>query len=103
MTFKVAIGLASHVGGRNVNEDFAAASTPQRKTLAEKGLIAVVADGVSSAGGGRTASRMAVRGLISDYLSTPATWDVSVALDRVIGALNDWMWAQNERADERSQ
>ena len=103
MTFQVSIGLASDPGQRTVNEDFVGVSIPERKTLAEKGLIGVVADGVSSAGAGRVASRMAVRGLISDYLSTPATWDVSVALDRVLGALNDWLWAQNERADERTR
>ncbi|HSV51727.1 MAG TPA: bifunctional protein-serine/threonine kinase/phosphatase [Burkholderiaceae bacterium] len=96
MSLDVDIGWFSARGLREGNEDFAAALRPQPFEAA-RGLIAAIADGVSMGGRGREAAQTTVMSLLEDYFGTPQTWDVSVALDRVIGAQNAWLAASNRR------
>lgn len=98
MALEVDIGWHSVRGAREGNEDFAAALRPAAHE-AERGLIAAMADGVSAGGRGREAAQTTVMSLVQDYFATPATWDTSVALDRVIGAQNAWLAAANHRSE----
>lgn len=96
MTLDVDIGWHSVRGRREDNEDFAAAlEAPAHE--AQRGLIAAIADGVSSGGRGREAAQSTVMCLLQDYFSTPSTWDTSTALDRLISAQNAWLAASNRR------
>lgn len=97
MALDVDIGWHSVRGPRENNEDFAAALRPQPHE-AEWGLIAAIADGVSAGGRGREAAQTTVMSLLQDYFGTPATWDTSVALDRLIAAQNAWLAAANRRS-----
>ena len=63
-----------------------------------RGLVCAIADGVSG-GGGRRAAETCVYGVLSDYYAAPPTWSAAQCLDRVIGALNSWLLAQNQRMD----
>jgi len=96
MSFEVEVGHASQRGPREKLEDFAAVVRP---TSSEEpwGVIAAIADGVSSGGMGLEAAQTTVLGLMADYYATPATWDTTVALDRVIGAQNAWLADHNRR------
>ena len=96
MSFEVDVGYASLRGAREANEDFAGAvrAAPHEK---REGLIGAVADGVSEGGRGLEAAQTTVMGLLDDFFSTPATWETTVALDRLIGAQNAWLAAQNRR------
>ena len=95
MSFEADAGHASERGPRASNEDFAgAAFAPAHER--EYGMVAAVADGVSGGGRGLEAAQTAVMSLLSDYFGTPLTWDTTVALDRVIGAHNGWLHAQNQ-------
>ena len=96
MSLDVDIGWYSARGMREGNEDFAAALRPEPHEAA-RGLIAAMADGVSTGGGGRQAAQTTVMSLLEDYFGTPATWDTSVAMDRVIGAQNAWLASDNRR------
>ena len=96
MALDVDIGWHSVRGPRENNEDFAAALQP-RPHEADRGLVAAIADGVSAGGRGREAAQTTVMSLLQDYFGTPATWDTSVALDRVIAAQNAWLAAANRR------
>ncbi|MBA2963627.1 MULTISPECIES: bifunctional protein-serine/threonine kinase/phosphatase [Ramlibacter] len=96
MALQVDIGWHSARGGREHNEDFAAALRPQPHEAA-RGLIAAIADGVSAGGGGREAAQTSVMALLQDWFGTPATWETSAALDRLIGAQNAWLAATNRR------
>jgi serine/threonine protein phosphatase PrpC/serine/threonine protein kinase len=101
MSFAVDIGYASHKGPRSVNEDFGGAvraCAPE----AHRGLIAAVADGVSSGGEGLVAAQTTVMGLLGDFFATPATWEPTVALDRLIGAQNAWLVDHNRRRSDRA-
>lgn len=94
MPLKFSLGQATETGPRTRNEDFCGAVTPTADTLAAKGALFAMADGVSGGAGGREAAELTVRGLLSDYYATPDTWEVTVALDKVIEPLNRWVVAQ---------
>jgi protein phosphatase len=100
MQLTVDLGHASLTGPRPRNEDYCAAATPEGAELDNKGLIAAVADGVGGHANGREAAEYCVRSLIADYYATPDTWGVPQALDKVIGALNRWLYAHTRRAKE---
>lgn len=99
MGLDVDIGWHSARGPREDNEDFVAALRAEPREAA-RGLIAAMADGVSSGGRGREAAQTTVMSLLQDYFGTPETWDTSVALDRLIGAQNAWLAAGNKRQSE---
>jgi serine/threonine protein phosphatase PrpC len=97
MSFDISIGLNSSCGPREANEDFAAVLAPTPQDMA-MGWIAALADGVSSGGAGRMAAQTTVMSLVQDYHATPAAWDTTVALDRLIRAQNAWLADHNRRA-----
>jgi serine/threonine protein phosphatase PrpC len=96
MAFQLDIGFCTHTGQRSHNEDFAACHLPARGSE-DWGAIAAVADGVSRGGEGAAAAQTSVLALLHDYYATPATWDTTVALDRLISAHNSWLHAINQR------
>ncbi|RZL03178.1 MAG: bifunctional protein-serine/threonine kinase/phosphatase [Rubrivivax sp.] len=96
MSFDIEVGQSTHRGPRDGLEDFAATARPAPQDEAW-GVIAAIADGVSTGGLGLEAAQTTVLGLVSDYYATPATWDTSVALDRVIAAQNAWLVDHNRR------
>ncbi len=96
MSFDVDVGRASLRGPRDVNEDYAAAV---RSSAADGslGLVAAIADGVSTGGGGLEAAQTSVLAVTEDVLAAPDTWETTVALDRVIAAQNAWLADHNRR------
>jgi serine/threonine protein phosphatase PrpC len=96
MSFDVDIGYSSARGPRERNEDFAGAVRAAPHESA-RGLIAAVADGVSSGGQGLEAAQTTVMGLLADYFAAPDTWETTVVLDRLIGAQNAWLADHNRR------
>lgn len=96
MSFEVEIGYSSRKGPRELNEDFAGAVHAPRGEEA-RGLIAAIADGVSSGGHGLEAAQTTVIGLLGDYFATPDTWETTAALDRLIAAQNAWLADHNRR------
>ncbi|WP_284618776.1 bifunctional protein-serine/threonine kinase/phosphatase [Aquabacterium humicola] len=97
MSFQVDVGRCSERGIREKNEDFAAALAADE---ASRGLICAIADGVSAGGHGRAAAQTAVISLVNDFHAVPATWETTVALDRLIGAHNAWLADHNRRRSD---
>jgi len=85
-------GQHSLAGNKSVNEDACGCHVPNEPQLTAKGLVAVIADGVSSSEGGREAAHACVRSFINDYFSTPDSWTVKTSGQRVLGALNRWLY-----------
>ena len=100
MSFDLDIGFASERGPRSELEDFAAVRHPGASE-APWGVVAALADGVSTGGLGREAAQTTVKALLNDWYATPATWDPTVALDRVIAAQNAWLVDHNRRQQNR--
>ena len=94
-------GHCSLAGKREQNEDFVGMVTPVGPELEAKGLLAAIADGVSGHGGGREAAEYTVRGLLSDYYATPDRWEIPMALDKVLNAINRWLLAQASAHPEK--
>lgn len=96
MSFDVAIGYTSQRGVREHNEDFAATVRAAAHEPA-RGLIAAVADGVSTGGLGREAAQTTVMTLVNDFHAAPPTWETTVVLDRLIASQNAWLADHNRR------
>jgi len=94
MSFEMDIGHCSRPGQRAVNEDFVGALHSPEPGL---GVVAAIADGVSTGGRGREAAQTSVMGLLADFFSTPPTWETTVIFDRLIGAQNAWLADHNRR------
>ncbi|WP_153145930.1 bifunctional protein-serine/threonine kinase/phosphatase [Dechloromonas sp. H13] len=97
---RLAVGHSSLTGPRERNEDYCGVVTPEGQELANKGVIAAVADGIGGHKGGREAAEYTVRGLLSDYFATPDTWGVPRAIETVTTALNRWVIAEGSRNAE---
>lgn len=94
MPLQISLGSATATGKRERNEDYWGVVTPEGAELAARGAVLAVADGVSGSEGGREAAEHCVRGLLADYYSTPETWEVALAIDRVLTGINRWLVAQ---------
>ena len=94
-------GYATATGPRARNEDYGGFVEPADAQLAAtKGMLAVVADGVSGGVHGREAAETAVRNLLADYYATPDTWEIPHALGTVLSAINRWLTGQTASRHE---
>lgn len=86
------VGQASDKGIKAANEDAIGIRIPSGLMLTTKGIVTVISDGVSTAEGGAQASAISVSNFISDYYSTPDTWSVQTSSNKVLTALNRWLY-----------
>lgn len=100
---ELATGLFTSAGPKPQNEDCLGIHIPDAALLPTKGIVACIADGVSAASAGKEAAESAVLGFISDYYETPESWEVKTAGQRVLTALNRWLFSQGQgfRAAEK--
>jgi eukaryotic-like serine/threonine-protein kinase len=89
-------GLFTTTGPKPRNEDALAVRIPEGGLLPTKGIIACIADGVSAASAGKEAAEASVLGFTSDYYETPESWEVKTAGQRVLTALNRWLFSQGQ-------
>ncbi len=83
----IEFGGYSAAGLREENQDAFAAALP----VGDKGAVAVIADGVSTASRAAEASQTVVQEFIAEYQATPRTWQVKDAAAKVLNALNRWL------------
>ncbi|WP_298189761.1 bifunctional protein-serine/threonine kinase/phosphatase [uncultured Pseudomonas sp.] len=93
MALQLSFGEASAIGPRSENQDAIRVVTPAPALAASKGYLFALADGVSQCADGGLAARATLQALALDYYSTPETWAVAHALDRVLVAHNRWLQA----------
>jgi serine/threonine protein kinase/serine/threonine protein phosphatase PrpC len=93
---ELATGLFTSAGPKPQNEDCLGVHIPEASLLPTKGIVACIADGVSAASAGKEAAESAVIGFISDYYETPESWEVKTAGQRVLTALNRWLFSQGQ-------
>lgn len=89
-------GQYSTKGNKASNEDACGIHIPKWHLLNTKGIAIAIADGVSSAEAGREAAEACVTGFLNDYYSTAESWTVKTAGQRVLGALNRWLYGQSQ-------
>ncbi|WP_394752770.1 protein kinase [Crenothrix sp.] len=95
-TLKASIGFATDKGIKADNEDFVGAIMPDEPQLTHKGIVAAIADGMSGSDAGKLASQSCVGSFLSDYYSTPDTWSVKQAGQKILSATNSWLYSQGQ-------
>lgn len=100
-TLEVTIGQYTHAGRKPVNQDFHGAFVPTGSQLTTKGITIALADGISSSNVSQIASESAIASFIQDYYSTPDSWSVKTSAQRVLEAINSWLYAQTQRSEHR--
>ena len=93
----ITVGQATDAGAKSANEDCLGVRLPDEPLLTMKGIAAVIADGVSNAEAGREASESCVQSFLTDYYSTPDSWTVRTSVQKVLTALNRWLYGQGQR------
>lgn len=96
MKLTISIGYASDKGIKADNEDFFGSLVPNEPQLTYKGIVAAIADGMSGSDAGKQASHCCVAGFLSDYYSTPDSWSVKQAGQRILSATNSWLYSQGQ-------
>jgi len=89
-------GQYSEKGTKPSNEDACGIRTPDDTLLTSKGIAVAIADGVSSAEAGREAAEACIKGFLSDYYSTSESWTVKTSGQKVLGALNRWLYGRSQ-------
>src|SRR5215813_494130 len=95
---KISVGQHSDKGRKETNQDFHGVLIPKEPLLSLKGIVVVLADGISSSNVSRIASESAVKGFLTDYYCTSESWSVKTSAQRVIAATNSWLHAQTRRS-----
>jgi serine/threonine protein kinase/serine/threonine protein phosphatase PrpC len=98
---RIAVGQRSDRGHKPLNQDFHAAMVPQEPLLSAKGIVVALADGISSSKVGHIASETAVKGFLEDYYATSESWSVKTSVQRVLQAMNSWLYAQTRNGPHR--
>jgi serine/threonine protein kinase len=97
----ISIGQYSDKGRKESNQDCHGAFIPQDSLLALKGIAVAMADGISTSHTSHIASQTAVRTFIDDYYCTSEAWSVKSSFERVLAAINSWLYSQTMAGDGR--
>ena len=93
----ITLGQSSSAGIKQDNEDFHGAFIPDDAQLEDKGITIAIADGMSGSDGGKEASHLSVKQFLTDYYSTPESWTVKHAVNRIMSALNSMLFSQGQK------
>ncbi len=92
---KVEVGGYSSAGHKPENQDSIGYLVPKEtQELENKGIVTLLADGVSSSEAAKQASNTAVQTFLNDYYATPETWGTKKSCQQIVGALNGWLYKQ---------
>lgn len=95
--FELRYGQATDAGVKPKNKDSLGVRIPEDPAaLSTKGIAAVIADGVSAAEAAREAADLCVLGFLNDFYSTPDTWQTKISGQRVLTALNRWLYSEGQ-------
>ncbi len=95
---KITAAQKSEAGIKPANDDAIGIRVPDDENmLRTKGVAAVIADGMSGSEGGREAADACVTGFLNDYFSTPDSWTVETSGEKILGALNRWLYSQGQK------
>jgi serine/threonine protein phosphatase PrpC len=98
----LSFGGYSCAGKKAQNQDVFAALIPQENDIVSKGIVATIADGVSSASKAAEAAQLSVTQFINDYYATPETWSTQKSAAKVLTSLNQWLYSQSDGINKQS-
>ncbi|VAW71899.1 Serine/threonine protein kinase [hydrothermal vent metagenome] len=94
-TLQINFAQSSDAGVKDNNEDSYGVISPEDQMLENKGITAIIADGMGSCAHPKEASEYVVKGFFSDYYSTPDSWTVKTSAAKVLTALNSWLYGKS--------
>ena len=94
---EVSVGAYSDKGIKDDNEDCYGAEIVNEPQLTHKGVAVVIADGMSGSDAGKEASHCCVSSFLNDYYSTPESWSVKHAGQKILSATNSWLFSQGQQ------
>jgi serine/threonine protein phosphatase PrpC len=97
----ISIGQFSSPGRKKINQDFYGAFVPEEPQLSSKGIAVAIADGISSSNVSQIASETSVKGFLQDYFCTSDSWSVKTSVQKVLLAMNSWLYAQSRYSPNR--
>lgn len=97
----LSVGQASRAGQKPVNQDRYGLHIPEGIELTTKGIIAAIADGISSSEVSQEASSTTISSFIEDYYATPDSWSVATAAGRVLQSINAWLYGRTRNSAYR--
>lgn len=100
---KVCFGGYSTAGLKAENQDAFAALVPNNNDMIAKGVVATIADGVSSASRAADAAQVSVTQFINDYYATSDTWSTQKSASKVLTSLNQWLFSQTDAQNGDTQ
>jgi serine/threonine protein kinase/serine/threonine protein phosphatase PrpC len=95
------IGQSSLAGRKAINQDCIGVLQPDAGLFSNKGISIAIADGISSSDVSQIASQTAVSSFIEDYYCTSDAWSVKTSGQKVLLALNSWLFAQTQQSQHR--
>ncbi len=95
-TLNVSFGQFSDKGNKPTNQDYCGIEIPDDNLLQTKGIAVAIADGISSSEHSKVASNACITGFLTDYYSTPDSWSVKKSAQKVLTALNSWLYNQGK-------
>jgi eukaryotic-like serine/threonine-protein kinase len=95
-SLKASVSYTTDKGIKADNEDFVGAIIPTEPQLTHKGIAAAIADGMSGSDAGKLASQSCVGSFLNDYFSTPDSWSVKQAGQKILSATNSWLYSQGQ-------
>jgi eukaryotic-like serine/threonine-protein kinase len=93
----IRLGQFSTPGAKNRNDDSYGVVVPSAALAATHGIAIAIADGLSSADGGKEASESIVKAFLDDYYATPPSWPVKKSVGTIMKATNAWLHGQGQR------
>ncbi|MBI3367746.1 MAG: bifunctional protein-serine/threonine kinase/phosphatase [Burkholderiales bacterium] len=97
----IAAGQYSDKGRKPTNQDFHGVCVPSEPLLSAKGVAVALADGISSSEVSHVASESTVKTFLEDYYCTSQAWSVRTSGQRVLTAINSWLYAQTRQSQHR--
>lgn len=101
MPLQVTAAQLSDKGIKEVNDDALVMHLPEGAGRRSQVMIAVIADGLSSAEEGGRGAVIATRTFCSDFLATDLNWSIKTAGFKVISAVNRWLHGQGQHYNHR--
>lgn len=99
---RVSYGQAYLAQDRRSARSSMAVSHPKGSVLAMKGVAGIIADSTWRNTLAKQAGETSVKGFMADYYSTPDNWDIKTSANRVLFALNSWLYAQSRQVSNGS-
>jgi serine/threonine protein kinase len=98
---RVSSGQHTSPGKKKINQDFHGTLIPNDPLLSSKGIAVAIADGISSSDVSQIASQTAINSFFHDYYCTSDSWSVKRSAQRVLNAVNSWLYSQTQSSPYR--